>query len=52
MILPHIQDIQRSTASHLREICSEFNLDELQKTNPGTGNSDSFDLIHDTSKRF
>ena len=31
-------------------ICSNSDIPKLQKTNPGTGDSGSFDLIHDTLK--
>ena len=48
-ILPCIKVIQY-TASELNVICSNSDLPKLQKTNPGTGDSGSFDLIHDTLK--
>ena len=48
-ILPCIKVIQY-TASELNVICSNSDITKLQKTNPGTGDSGSFDLIHDTLK--
>ena len=48
-ILPCIKRIQY-TASELNVICSNSDIPKLQKTNPGTGDSGSFDLIHDTLK--
>ena len=51
IVLPCIQDIQKTSIT-LNNICSDIDLDELKKCNPGTGDSGHFDLIHDTLKRF